>query len=105
MFNLTRRFDKTERRLLDEYYKMFMEADSFYYSNEYNIFNSLQRETLKNDKASKETKENKEAAESKMGTDMNGSDSQFVNLSDIDERFFWNKYMLQDLSQVRVEPF
>lgn len=36
--------ERLERRLLDELYKIFMDSDSFYYSETYDLTNSVQRQ-------------------------------------------------------------
>lgn len=106
IFINVRRFDRTERRLLDEYYKMFLEADSFYYSTGFDIFNSLQRQTG----LPKEPENGKEAV-SKAGAtagtclsdilDQNLSKGYFI-WEKADERFFWNRYMLSEIIDSQV---
>lgn len=67
--------ERLERRLLDELIKMFMDSDSFYYSQSYDLTNSIQRQ----------------------------SSSETNNASlwrRVDDRFFWNKYMMDDLIQL-----
>ncbi|XP_038614421.1 phosphatidylinositide phosphatase SAC2 isoform X1 [Tachyglossus aculeatus] len=64
--------EKLERRLLEELLKMFMDSESFYYSLTYDLTNSVQRQ----------------------------SSCEKNNLplwQKVDDRFFWNRYMLQDL--------
>lgn len=36
--------ERLERRLLDELYKVFMDSDSFYYSETYDLTNTVQRQ-------------------------------------------------------------
>uniref|UniRef100_A0A3P8VWE2 Inositol polyphosphate-5-phosphatase F n=1 Tax=Cynoglossus semilaevis TaxID=244447 RepID=A0A3P8VWE2_CYNSE len=69
--------ERLERRLLDELYKIFMDSDSFYYSLTYDLTNSVQRQ----------------------------GDSEKTNLplwKQVDDRFFWNKHMIQDLIDLQV---
>ncbi|XP_063163310.1 phosphatidylinositide phosphatase SAC2 [Candoia aspera] len=64
--------ERLERRLLEELFKMFMDADSFYYSLTYDLTNSVQRQSA----------------------------CEKANLplwKKVDDRFFWNKHMLEDL--------
>ncbi|KAG7229941.1 hypothetical protein INR49_009661 [Caranx melampygus] len=69
--------ERLERRLLDELYKIFMDSDSFYYSMTYDLTNSVQRQ----------------------------GDSEKTSLplwKQVDDRFFWNKHMIQDLIDLQV---
>ncbi|XP_056408414.1 phosphatidylinositide phosphatase SAC2 [Hyla sarda] len=70
--------EKLERRLLDELFKMFMDSDSFYYSRTYDLTNSVQRQSAS------ETPE-------------------LALWRRVDERFFWNRHMLQDLIELQDE--
>ncbi|XP_076025414.1 phosphatidylinositide phosphatase SAC2 isoform X1 [Genypterus blacodes] len=68
--------ERLERRLLDELYKIFMDSDSFYYSMTYDLTNTVQRQ----------------------------GDSDKSNLplwKQVDDRFFWNKHMIQDLIDLK----
>ncbi|XP_062913399.1 phosphatidylinositide phosphatase SAC2-like [Mobula hypostoma] len=64
--------EKLERRLLEELVKMFTDSDSFYYSLTYDITNTAQRQQC-------------------------GTEGQLRTPPGVDDRFFWNKYMIQDL--------
>ncbi|XP_062257277.1 phosphatidylinositide phosphatase SAC2 isoform X2 [Platichthys flesus] len=69
--------ERLERRLLDELYKVFMDSDSFYYSVTYDLTNTVQRQ----------------------------GDSKKTGLplwKKVDDRFFWNKHMIQDLIDLQV---
>ncbi|XP_056147761.1 phosphatidylinositide phosphatase SAC2 [Lampris incognitus] len=69
--------ERLERRLLDELYKIFMDSDSFYYSQTYDLTNSVQRQ----------------------------GDSGSSNLplwKQVDDRFFWNKHMIQELIDLQT---
>ncbi|XP_072247470.1 phosphatidylinositide phosphatase SAC2 isoform X1 [Leuresthes tenuis] len=69
--------ERLERRLVDELYKIFMDSDSFYYSMTYDLTNSVQRQ--------------------------GGSDKSDLPLwKQVDDRFFWNKHMIQDLIDLQV---
>ncbi|XP_016841038.1 phosphatidylinositide phosphatase SAC2 isoform X1 [Nasonia vitripennis] len=66
--------EKFERRILEELNKIFTETDSFFFCRTRDITNSLQR--------------------------LCGKDQENQNLpmwQTIDDRFFWNKFMLQDI--------
>ncbi|XP_071402039.1 phosphatidylinositide phosphatase SAC2 isoform X2 [Centroberyx affinis] len=69
--------ERLERRLLDELYKIFMDSDSFYYSMTYDLTNTVQRQ----------------------------GDLDKSNLplwKQVDDRFFWNKPMIQELIDLQV---
>ncbi|XP_020337053.1 phosphatidylinositide phosphatase SAC2 [Oncorhynchus kisutch] len=69
--------ERLERRLLDELYKIFMDSDSFYYSMTYDLTNTVQRQ----------------------------GDTEKSNLplwKQVDDRFFWNKHMVQELIDLQV---
>uniref|UniRef100_A0A3Q4B109 Inositol polyphosphate-5-phosphatase F n=1 Tax=Mola mola TaxID=94237 RepID=A0A3Q4B109_MOLML len=69
--------ERLERRLLDELYKIFMDSDSFYYSMTYDLTNSVQRQ--------------------------GELDKSNIPLwKQVDDRFFWNKHMIQDLIDLQV---
>ncbi|XP_023132899.1 phosphatidylinositide phosphatase SAC2 isoform X2 [Amphiprion ocellaris] len=69
--------ERLERRLLDELYKIFMDSDSFYYSMTYDLTNSVQRQ--------------------------GDSDKSGLPLwKQVDDRFFWNKHMIQDIIDLQV---
>ncbi|XP_075468166.1 phosphatidylinositide phosphatase SAC2 isoform X1 [Ascaphus truei] len=68
--------EKLERRLLEELFKMFMDSDSFYYSWTYDLTNSVQRQS-------------------------SGEKSQLPLWQRVDDRFFWNKYMIEDLINIK----
>ncbi|XP_054133120.1 phosphatidylinositide phosphatase SAC2 [Melozone crissalis] len=67
--------ERLEKRLLEELFKMFMDSDSFYYSLSYDLTNSVQRQSA----------------------------CEKTNLPlwrKVDDRFFWNKHMLEDLISI-----
>ncbi|KAB1270883.1 Phosphatidylinositide phosphatase SAC2 [Camelus dromedarius] len=67
--------EKLERRLLEELLKMFMDSESFYYSLTYDLTNSVQRQSA-------------------------GERDCRPLWQKVDDRFFWNKYMIQDLTEI-----
>uniref|UniRef100_A0A663EGD9 Inositol polyphosphate-5-phosphatase F n=1 Tax=Aquila chrysaetos chrysaetos TaxID=223781 RepID=A0A663EGD9_AQUCH len=72
--------EKLEKRLLEELFKMFMDSDSFYYSLTYDLTNSVQRQSA----------------------------CEKTNLPlwrKVDDRFFWNKHMIEDLISIDVMDF
>ncbi|KAK1164711.1 phosphatidylinositide phosphatase SAC2 isoform X1 [Acipenser oxyrinchus oxyrinchus] len=64
--------ERLERRLLEELFKMFMDSDSFYYSLTYDLTNTVQRQN-------------------------DGEKTNKPLWQRVDDRFFWNKHMVQDL--------
>jgi hypothetical protein len=74
--------EKFERRILEELQRIFTETDSFYYCLDSDLTNSLQRQC-----------------------DLKENDKEFLNKSfwrTVDDRFFWNKHMLQDIISLNV---
>ncbi|XP_042560951.1 phosphatidylinositide phosphatase SAC2 isoform X2 [Clupea harengus] len=69
--------ERLERRLLDELYKMFMDSDSFYYSLTYDLTNTVQRQGA-------------------------AVKSELPIWKRVDDRFFWNKHMIQELLDLEV---
>uniref|UniRef100_A0A8C9NGY4 Inositol polyphosphate-5-phosphatase F n=1 Tax=Serinus canaria TaxID=9135 RepID=A0A8C9NGY4_SERCA len=72
--------ERLEKRLLEELFKMFMDSDSFYYSLSYDLTNSVQRQSA----------------------------CEKTNLPlwrKVDDRFFWNKHMIEDLISIDVMDF
>ncbi|KAK2852569.1 hypothetical protein Q7C36_007770 [Tachysurus vachellii] len=69
--------ERLEKRLLDELYKIFMDSDSFYYSLTYDLTNTVQRQGA-------------------------SGKSDLPLWKRVDDRFFWNKHMLQDLVNLQV---
>ncbi|CAG7829428.1 unnamed protein product [Allacma fusca] len=72
-----KRSDKIERRMLDEFSKMFTEAESFFYSNTYDITNTVQRSFI--------STENKQTG------------MELPLWKQADSRFFWNIHLMNDL--------
>ncbi|XP_015185134.1 PREDICTED: phosphatidylinositide phosphatase SAC2 isoform X2 [Polistes dominula] len=76
--------EKFERRILEELNKIFTETDSFFYCETGDITNSLQRLCVA------ETEETK--------------NNQCRPLwQRVDDRFFWNKHMLQDIINLKTD--
>ncbi|XP_047035991.1 phosphatidylinositide phosphatase SAC2 isoform X2 [Helicoverpa zea] len=77
--------ERFEKRLTDELTKIFDDSESFYYSRTLDITNSLQRQY-----------EIEKLLESEAGTG-----KPVVDITKwwkhVDDRFFWNKYMLKDI--------
>lgn len=78
--------EKFERRITEELTRIFTETDSFYFSPTGDITNTLQRQC------------NRDTSPQHMSS----SDSENINLKIIDDRFFWNKSMLQDIINLNV---
>ena len=70
--------ERYERRILEEFYKLFNDSNSFYFSLTGDITNSLQRQVFEGDP-----------------TDAFGGYSNW--LSNLDDRFFFNKPLVQEL--------
>ncbi|KAF3429899.1 hypothetical protein E2986_07266 [Frieseomelitta varia] len=81
--NIVKDKERFEKRILEELNKIFTETDSFYFCQTGDITNSLQRlcvtESQQNDK-----EQNKPLWEK------------------VDDRFFWNKHMLQDIINLKI---
>ncbi|XP_078033430.1 phosphatidylinositide phosphatase spermathreecae isoform X2 [Augochlora pura] len=75
--------ERFEKRILEELHKVFSETDSFYYCQTGDITNSLQR--LCN-------------TESRLNVELDKPLWQRV-----DDRFFWNKHMLQDIINLKTD--
>ncbi|KAG7279835.1 hypothetical protein CRUP_013745 [Coryphaenoides rupestris] len=69
--------ERMERRLLDDLYKIFMDSDSFYYSMTYDLTNTVQRQG-------------------------DSGKSDLPLWKQVDDRFFWNKHMIQELIDLQV---
>ncbi|XP_046742174.1 phosphatidylinositide phosphatase SAC2 isoform X2 [Diprion similis] len=77
--------EKFEKRILDELGKIFMETDSFFFCRTGDITNTLQRQS----------------AQRELGK---GSCDRSKPLwQRVDDRFFWNKHMLQDIINLNSE--
>lgn len=78
--------EKFERRILEELQRIFTETDSFYYCLDGDLTNSLQRQC-----------------------DLKEKNKEFLNNKGlwrtVDDRFFWNKFMLQDIISLDVSTF
>lgn len=78
--------EKFERRILEELQRIFTETDSFYYCLDGDLTNSLQRQC-----------------------DLKEKNKEFLNNKGlwrtVDDRFFWNKFMLQDIISLNVSIF
>ncbi|XP_011878849.1 PREDICTED: phosphatidylinositide phosphatase SAC2 isoform X2 [Vollenhovia emeryi] len=75
--------DRFERRILEELNKIFTETDSFFFCQTGDITNSLQRQCV---------------------LESHGQDSREKPLwQRVDDRFFWNKHMLQDIINLNTD--
>ncbi|KAG7462440.1 hypothetical protein MATL_G00184900 [Megalops atlanticus] len=70
--------ERLERRLLDELFKIFMDSDSFYYSMTYDLTNTVQRQG-------------------------NTAKTNLPLWQRVDDRFFWNKHMIQELIDLQAD--
>lgn len=77
--------EKFERRILEELQRIFTETDSFYYCLDGDLTNSLQRQCDLKEK-------NKELNNKGLW-------------KTVDDRFFWNRHMLQDIISLNVSIF
>ncbi|XP_076301293.1 phosphatidylinositide phosphatase spermathreecae isoform X2 [Lasioglossum baleicum] len=75
--------ERFEKRILEELHKVFTETDSFYYCQTGDITNSLQR------LCDIESKQNEEPDKPLWQR--------------VDDRFFWNKHMLQDIINLKTD--
>ncbi|XP_058798092.1 phosphatidylinositide phosphatase SAC2 isoform X2 [Phymastichus coffea] len=76
--------EKFERRLLEELHKIFTETDSFFFCRTRDITNSLQR------LCEMESRRNQQSPNQQLW-------------KTVDDRFFWNKFMLQDIINLDSE--
>ncbi|XP_012262086.2 phosphatidylinositide phosphatase SAC2 isoform X2 [Athalia rosae] len=76
--------EKFEKRILDELGKIFTETDSFFFCRTGDITNSLQRQSCKESK-------------------LDNEDGRKALWRRVDDRFFWNKHMLQDIINLNAE--
>ncbi|XP_052751228.1 phosphatidylinositide phosphatase SAC2 isoform X4 [Galleria mellonella] len=76
--------ERFEKRLSDELHKIFDDSDSFYYSRTLDITNSLQRQY---------------EIEKMLESEENSKPVMDITRwwKHVDDRFFWNKYMLKDI--------
>ncbi|KAK1154352.1 phosphatidylinositide phosphatase SAC2-like [Acipenser oxyrinchus oxyrinchus] len=71
-----RQKEKPTRRLLEELLKIFTDTNSFYFSSSYDLTSSLQRQCT-------------------LGK------QNLPLLQQVDDRFFWNKYMMKDVIELQ----
>ncbi|XP_015433171.1 PREDICTED: phosphatidylinositide phosphatase SAC2 [Dufourea novaeangliae] len=76
--------ERFEKRILEELNKIFTETDSFYYCQTGDITNSLQRLCIT------ESQKNEEESHKPLW-------------QRVDDRFFWNKHMLQDIINLKTD--
>ncbi|XP_014406051.1 phosphatidylinositide phosphatase SAC2 [Myotis lucifugus] len=106
--------EKLERRLLEELLKMFMDSESFYYSLTYDLTNSVQRQSAAERDPRPLWQKVPLTVQSRVCPpeqfmDLFGfigklkqqvSELFILYLFQVDDRFFWNKYMIQDLTEI-----
>lgn len=96
--------ERLERRLLDELYKIFMDSDSFYYSMTYDLTNSVQRQ------GGLDKSDIPLWKQVWRGTRLLDivyisfllTHCYWYSLFKVDDRFFWNKHMIQDVIDLKV---
>ncbi|XP_015597121.1 phosphatidylinositide phosphatase SAC2 isoform X2 [Cephus cinctus] len=76
--------ERFEKRILEELGKIFTETDSFFFCETGDITNSLQRQCV--------SEQNKESG-----------DQMKPLWQRVDDRFFWNKHMLQDIINLKSD--
>ena len=76
--------ERLEKRILEELTKIFTETDSFFFCQTGDITNSLQRQC--------------DYKKSRIGQ----ADQEEPLWKRVDDRFFWNKHMLQDMIDLNV---
>ncbi|XP_012136288.1 phosphatidylinositide phosphatase spermathreecae isoform X2 [Megachile rotundata] len=82
--NIVKDKERFERRILEELNKIFTETDSFYFCQTGDITNSLQRLCIA------ESQQNEEELNRPLW-------------QRVDDRFFWNKHMLQDIINLKTD--
>lgn len=96
--------ERLERRLLEELYKIFMDSDSFYYSLTYDLTNSVQRQG------------DSDRSGLPLWKQVGSRTDVYLlyvwkclltfdcpSAEKVDDRFFWNKHMIQDVIDLQVE--
>lgn len=81
--NIVKDKERFEKRILEELNKIFTETDSFYFCQTGDITNSLQRRCV-------------------TESQQNGKEQNKPLWEKVDDRFFWNKHMLQDIINLKV---
>lgn len=106
--------EKLERRLLEELLKMFMDSESFYYSLTYDLTNSVQRQSAAGRDPRPLWQKVPLGAPGgvclraayglvRLYRKTNKVSEMFILYPfQVDDRFFWNKYMIQDLIEIGV---
>ncbi|XP_017752841.1 PREDICTED: phosphatidylinositide phosphatase SAC2 isoform X2 [Eufriesea mexicana] len=82
--NIVKDKERFEKRILDELNKIFTETDSFYFCQTGDITNSLQRLCVA------DLQQNEEGINKPLW-------------QRVDDRFFWNKHMLQDIINLKTD--
>ncbi|KAG7200666.1 hypothetical protein KM043_001219 [Ampulex compressa] len=82
--NIVKDKERFEKRILEELSKIFTETDSFFFCQTGDITNSLQRQCV---------------ADSRLGE----GDRIRPLWQRVDDRFFWNKHMLQDIINLKTD--
>lgn len=82
--NIVKDKERFEKRILEELNKIFTETDSFYFCQTGDITNSLQR-LCATESQYNEEEQNKQLWQK------------------VDDRFFWNKHMLQDIINLKTD--
>lgn len=104
--------ERLERRLLDELYKIFMDSDSFYYSLTYDLTNSVQRQGDQDKSNTPLWKQVRNTNYWWFSVLLSSKilENTFNPINNncylkVDDRFFWNKHMIQDLIDLQVNHF
>ncbi|TNN25162.1 Phosphatidylinositide phosphatase SAC2 [Liparis tanakae] len=96
--------ERLERRLLDELDKIFMDSDSFYFSPTYDLTNTVQRQGRAQQPGRPLWKQNLEQNLEQNPARTWCLDSPCCrSLLKVDDRFFWNKHMIQDIIALEVD--
>ena len=98
--NVSRELERFERRMLEEFSRMFNDSESFYFSPTGDITNSLQRQTKGTERGELEVEQvSKEGGE---------DEEEAVGWRRADDRFFFNRHLIQeliDLDDDGADPF
>lgn len=98
---------------MDELYKIFMDSDSFYYSMTYDLTNSVQRQGELDKSSIPLWKQVWIETHIIVLCFFNLCSwgffklhhNNFYSLEKVDDRFFWNKHMIQDLLDLQVNVY
>lgn len=91
-------FERMKRRILNEIVKMFNESDSFYFSEDSDLSQCLQRSERKAMQSNRDTQPMNSSANPLLESIMTADSGASNELATSDDRFFFNRHMLSFLN-------